>query len=100
MYKNVNYTAQQLEEIRVAGQLHDVGKIITPDHILCKATKLETILDGVEAVSLRFEILKRDREITRLLRTRFGGSSTRSTRTGIFYPNLTPKPNPSAEINR
>ncbi len=65
-FKTYKFNQQQLEEIRIAGQLHDIGKIITPDHILCKATKLETILDGAETINLRFEILKRDREIAAL----------------------------------
>ncbi len=53
-------------ELRIAGMLHDCGKVTTPVHVVDKATKLETIFDRIGLVDTRFEVLKRDAEIEAL----------------------------------
>ncbi|MGZ4992629.1 MAG: HD domain-containing phosphohydrolase [Methylobacter sp.] len=53
-------------ELTIASWLHDCGKIITPEYIIDKATKLETIFDRIHLLEARFEVLKRDREIALL----------------------------------
>jgi HD-GYP domain-containing protein (c-di-GMP phosphodiesterase class II) len=53
-------------ELTIASWLHDCGKIITPEYVIDKATKLETIFDRIHLVEARFEVLKRDREIALL----------------------------------
>jgi len=51
------------EELHIACWLHDCGKITTPEYVVDKATKLETIYDRIHEVRMRFEVLKRDAEI-------------------------------------
>lgn len=54
----VSFTADQLKEITMAALLHDVGKIVTPEHVIDKATKLECRYDRIGLVEHRIELLK------------------------------------------
>ncbi len=62
-YKDFSFTEDEMDELFVAGWLHDFGKVATPDHIMNKSTKLEGLYDKIEQIKLRFEILKRDVEL-------------------------------------
>ena len=53
-------------ELKIAGMLHDCGKVTTPVHVVDKGTKLETIFDRISLIETRFEVLKRDAEIEAL----------------------------------
>lgn len=58
-YKNFDLTDDQWEELSIAGWLHDCGKVTTPEFVVDKSTKLETIYDRIHEVRMRFEVLKR-----------------------------------------
>jgi HD-GYP domain-containing protein (c-di-GMP phosphodiesterase class II) len=55
-------------ELKIAGLLHDCGKVTTPVHVVDKATKLQTLFDRIHLIDTRFEVLKRDAEINALRR--------------------------------
>ena len=62
-FKDVQFSEEDMNELRIAAWLHDIGKITTPEYVVDKATKLETIYDRINEVAVRFEVLKRDVEI-------------------------------------
>lgn len=53
-------SASERHQLNMAGWLHDCGKIGTPDHIIDKATKLETVFDRINFVNAKVEIVRRD----------------------------------------
>jgi len=59
-------TDRDRRELWLAGLLHDCGKIVTPVHVVEKATKLQTLYDRIHTVDTRFEVLKRDAHIRAL----------------------------------
>jgi HD-GYP domain-containing protein (c-di-GMP phosphodiesterase class II) len=61
--KDFNLTDKDRYELKIAGLLHDCGKITTPVHVVDKSTKLQTIFDRIHLIDTRFEVLKRDAEI-------------------------------------
>ena len=64
--RDFRMTDKDRYELKIAGLLHDCGKVTTPVHVVDKATKLETIFDRINLVDTRFEVLKRDLEIEAL----------------------------------
>jgi HD-GYP domain-containing protein (c-di-GMP phosphodiesterase class II) len=67
--RDFTMTERDRYELKIAGLLHDCGKVTTPVHVVDKATKLQTIFDRVAVIDTRFEVIKRDAEIA-LLRGR------------------------------
>jgi HD-GYP domain-containing protein (c-di-GMP phosphodiesterase class II) len=64
--KDFVMTDKDRRELKIAGLLHDCGKITTPVHVVDKATKLHTLFDRIQLVDTRFEVIKRDAEIALL----------------------------------
>lgn len=71
-YADFQMTERDRYELRLAGLLHDCGKIVTPVHVVDKATKLQTLYDRIETVDTRIELLKRDARI-QMLEARLAG---------------------------
>jgi len=63
IYAPLSLNQDELKELRIASWMHDIGKITTPEYVVDKSTKLETIYDRINTVKARFEILKRDAKI-------------------------------------
>lgn len=57
-FSDVHFNDEEIEEMRMAAWMHDVGKITTPEHIINKRTRLETIIDRMELVETRFELIR------------------------------------------
>jgi HD-GYP domain-containing protein (c-di-GMP phosphodiesterase class II) len=62
-FANFTLSDNDREELFVASWLHDCGKITTPEYVVDKATKLETITDRIHEIRTRFEVAKREAEI-------------------------------------
>ncbi|HPB30178.1 MAG TPA: HD domain-containing phosphohydrolase [Candidatus Sumerlaeota bacterium] len=59
----VRFTEKELDEIRIAGWLHDVGKVTTPGHIMEKHSKLEGIFDRIGLIRMRFQYIREQRRL-------------------------------------
>ncbi len=57
-FSGKRFNENELKELSMAGWMHDVGKIVTPEFVMDKSTKLETIFDRIDMVILRFEKLE------------------------------------------
>jgi HD-GYP domain-containing protein (c-di-GMP phosphodiesterase class II) len=64
--KDFAMTDEDRYALKIAGLLHDCGKVTTPVHVIDKATKLQTIYDRIHDIDTRFEVIKRDAKIALL----------------------------------
>ncbi|MGE8059595.1 HD domain-containing phosphohydrolase [Pseudomonas sp. NPDC089547] len=62
-YASFSMTDAERYEFRVAAWLHDCGKVTSPEYVVDKATKLETLYNRIHEVRMRFEVLWRDAEL-------------------------------------
>ncbi len=59
-FANVKFSDDQMRELRMAAWLHDMGKITTPEYLLDKKTKLQTVHDRIHEVKTRLKLIKKD----------------------------------------
>ena len=62
-FTDFDLSGEDWEALHIASWLHDCGKVTTPEYVVDKSTKLETIYDRIHEVRMRFEVLKRDARI-------------------------------------
>jgi len=62
-FADFNLTEDDWYELNIAGLLHDCGKVTTPEYVVDKATKLETIYDRIHEIRTRFEVVKCQAEV-------------------------------------
>lgn len=68
IYADFSMTDVERYEFRLGAWLHDCGKLTSPEHIIDKATKLETLYNRIHEIRTRFEVLWRDAQILYLQR--------------------------------
>ncbi len=73
--------------LHIASWLHDCGKVTTPDYVVDKATKLETIYNRIHEIRDRFEILRRDAHIE-YLKKRLNNTASQETLQAEFVAKI------------
>ncbi len=59
-FRDFDLDDDQWYELHIGAWLHDCGKVTTPEYVVDKATKLETITDRIHEIRTRFEVVKRE----------------------------------------
>lgn len=80
-FKDVNFNEDEMEELRLAAWMHDVGKIITPEYVVNKSTKLQTIFDRIGLTETRFQVIAQSiegRYLTRKIKLLQNGKTNSS----------------------
>lgn len=81
IFKDFDLSEDEWREFEIAGWLHDCGKVTTPEYVVDKATKLETIYNRIHEIRTRFEVLLRDGEIHYLKKLNAGLGSPEDLKT-------------------
>ncbi len=68
LYQDIRFSDDDMAEMRLAGWLHDIGKITTPEHIVSKQVKLQFVMDRFEMIAERFSSRLKDLRIAALER--------------------------------
>src|SRR4051812_30898637 len=86
-FANFRLSEEEWEALELASWLHDCGKVTTPEYVVDKATKLETLYNRIHEVRTRFEVVKRENEIQMLRDFIKGGASLREVERRIVEFN-------------
>ena len=62
-FGDFDLSEEQRYELHIAAWMHDCGKVTTPEYVMDKATKLETVVDRIQLVRTRIAMMKRDAEL-------------------------------------
>ncbi len=62
-FADFDLNEEEWYELHISAWLHDCGKVTTPEYVVDKSTKLETIYDCIHEIRTRFEVIKREAEI-------------------------------------
>ncbi|MDO9081805.1 MAG: HD domain-containing phosphohydrolase, partial [Humidesulfovibrio sp.] len=79
----VRFSTDEMEELKLAAWMHDVGKITTPVHVVDKSTKLEAIVDRIEMIRARFKLIGKALQVE-LLEKLLELAGQGATRTEMF----------------
>ncbi|MDT8446479.1 MAG: GAF domain-containing protein [bacterium] len=63
MYGPMMFTEDQMEEIRLSGWMHDIGKLTTPESVVSKQLKMEVLVDRFDMLVQRYNSKIKDLEI-------------------------------------
>jgi len=81
-FTNFHLTEDEWYELHIGAWMHDCGKVTTPEYVVDKSTKLETICDRLHEIRNRFEVVKRDAVIDHL-KAIIDGGNPEDLRTGL-----------------
>lgn len=86
-FKNFEMTNSEWDILNLASWLYDCGKIMIPDHILNKTSRLETVYNRIHEIRQRFEILRRDAHIE-YLQKRLNNTADKETLQAEFVEKV------------
>ena len=86
-FKNFEMSDSEWYALHIASWLHDCGKITTPEYIIDKGTKLETVYNRIHEIRNRFEILRRDAHIE-YLQKRLANTDTKENLQAEFVEKV------------
>ena len=81
--ESFHLTEKDRHELETAAWLHDCGKVVVPEYVMDKSTKLEAVYDRIHSVKLKIEVLLRDAEIA-YLRARLDSDGSEEVLSKLF----------------